>query len=266
VRARPTPLALYVIAAALAAPGALLAAEEPQLAEQAQPGPAAPGESTAPAEQPPAEQPPVDQPTPETRADAAPTPPPAQAPAAPNQEQAARQTSEAQPSPKPAEPAKEEPAPVARASAASVTIKDFAFAPKSVTVNAGETVTWTNSGPTPHSATASDGSFDTGVFKKGQSRSHTFQEAGTFSYICTPHPFMKATVTVASKGGSAGGESGSTGSSGSGAGSAGATSGEGADTESGSSLPASGADAWVLALLGAGLLALGLLTRRRAGA
>ena len=60
----------------------------------------------------------------------------------------------------------------------------------------GDTVTWSNAGPTPHSATASDGSFDTGILDKGGSGSHTFTQAGTFAYICTPHPYMKGTVVV----------------------------------------------------------------------
>ena len=49
--------------------------------------------------------------------------------------------------------------------------------------------------PDAHSATANDGSFDTGILSKGGSGSHTFTQAGTFSYICTPHPFMKGTVS-----------------------------------------------------------------------
>ena len=74
------------------------------------------------------------------------------------------------------------------AASTGVTISDFQFAPASVTVNVGDTVTWTNDGPTPHSATSSGGSFDTGIMDEGQSGSHTFTEAGTFAYICTPHP------------------------------------------------------------------------------
>ncbi|MGH2824297.1 MAG: plastocyanin/azurin family copper-binding protein, partial [Thermoleophilaceae bacterium] len=95
------------------------------------------------------------------------------------------------------------------AASTAVTIRDFEFAPGSVTIGAGDTVTWNNQGPTPHSATAKDGSFDTGVYGEGQSRSHTFEQAGTFSYFCTPHPFMRGTVTVqaaSSGGGSGGGE------------------------------------------------------------
>ena len=81
----------------------------------------------------------------------------------------------------------EKPAPAPKANAAAsanVTIKDFEYVSPSVTVNEGDTVTWTNQGPTGHSATG-DG-FDTGIMDAGQSGSHTFDSAGTFSYICTP--------------------------------------------------------------------------------
>ena len=82
------------------------------------------------------------------------------------------------------------------AASTGVTISDFKFSPGGVTVNVGDTVTWSNAGPTGHSATANDGSFDTGVLQKGSSGSHTFSQAGTFSYFCKPHPFMKGTITV----------------------------------------------------------------------
>src|SRR3954454_22371323 len=64
-----------------------------------------------------------------------------------------------------------------KATAGSVTMKGFSFGPASVTVNAGEAVTWTNQGPTKHSATANDGSFDTGLLSKGKTASHTFGKA-----------------------------------------------------------------------------------------
>ncbi len=76
------------------------------------------------------------------------------------------------------------------------TISDFKFTPGSLTIHVGDTVTWTNAGPTSHTATATDHSFDTGVLAKGASGSHTFTTAGTFSYICTIHPFMKGTIVV----------------------------------------------------------------------
>jgi plastocyanin len=78
----------------------------------------------------------------------------------------------------------------------SVTIKDFEFTPATVTIKVGGTVTWTNNGPSTHTVNADDGSFDSGSLSQGKTFSHTFQTAGTFSYHCSPHPFMKANVVV----------------------------------------------------------------------
>ena len=78
----------------------------------------------------------------------------------------------------------------------SVTISDFQFTPATITIHVGDTVTWTNHGPSAHTATANNGSFNTGVLQKGHSASHTFTTAGTFAYICQIHPFMHGTVVV----------------------------------------------------------------------
>ena len=153
-----------------------------------------------------------------------------------------------------------------------MTISDFQFAPATVTIDVGDTVTWANEGPTPHSATADDGGFDTGIFDAGQSRSQTFDEAGTFSYFCTPHPNMQGTVTVraASSGNGSGGGGGvdtgdGSGDTGGESGTTGSETGTGAsDDSSGSVLPATGFDAGGLALLGLMSLALGAWLRRRA--
>lgn len=91
-------------------------------------------------------------------------------------------------------------APSGTAQPNSVAITDFQFTPSTITVKVGDTVTWTNNGPSKHTATADDGSFDSGNLSAGQTFSHTFQTAGTFSYICTIHPFMKAQVVVQSGG------------------------------------------------------------------
>ena len=79
---------------------------------------------------------------------------------------------------------------------ASVGIVDFAFDPSSVAVDAGATVTWTNQGPSPHTVTADDGSFDSGTLNAGASFSFTFASAGTVSYHCTIHPNMVGSVVV----------------------------------------------------------------------
>jgi LPXTG-motif cell wall-anchored protein len=162
---------------------------------------------------------------------------------------------------------------VARA-AGSDTISDFRFTPSTITVSAGESVTWTNNGPAPHSATADDGSFDTGILRKGSSGSHTFTRAGTYTFHCTPHPFMTGRIVVvaASSGGggsTSGSASGSGSSAGASAGSGTSSSAGGGDStaggagSSGSSLANTGADVGAMALLGAVLLGGGMVLRRR---
>lgn len=149
------------------------------------------------------------------------------------------------------------------AASAGVTISDFKFAPPSVTVKVGDTVTWSNAGPTSHSATATGGSFDTGIFPEGESRSHTFEEAGTFSYTCTPHPQMEGTVTVEAAAAQGGGSSGDGTDGATGGGSSAADGGGGTESDGGSTLPATGLDAGGLLALALMTLALGALVRRR---
>jgi plastocyanin len=86
---------------------------------------------------------------------------------------------------------------IAHATAAAADqIIDFAFSPSAITIHVGDTITWTNVGKAPHSATAYDHSFDTGILRPGQSASHTFTIAGTFTYYCIVHPYMHGTITV----------------------------------------------------------------------
>jgi LPXTG-motif cell wall-anchored protein len=77
-----------------------------------------------------------------------------------------------------------------------VAIADFHFSPSTTTIHVGDTITWSNSGPSSHTATATNGSFNTGILKKGHSASHTFTQAGTFAYVCQIHPFMHGTIIV----------------------------------------------------------------------
>lgn len=78
----------------------------------------------------------------------------------------------------------------------TVVVQDIAFKPKTVSVKAGDTVTWRFADKgIPHDVVADDESFksdkqDSGVFE------HTFDKPGTFSYICTVHPGMNGTVEV----------------------------------------------------------------------
>ena len=227
---------VYAVVAALVLPGTILAQEEAPPAET----------ETAPATQaaPPAE------PAEPAPAEPAPAPAePAPAPAAPEPEPQFLED-EREEAPKP------EPKAVAAANG-TVTISDFTFSPGTITVNQGDTVTWVNNGPTPHSATSSSGAFDTGIYPKGQSRSHTFNEAGTFAYICTPHPFMKGTVVVQAAQTSGGNDQAPSDTS------SGDTAGATAAQDEGPTLPNTGSDSGALLILGGLMLLLGIAVHRR---
>ncbi len=146
-----------------------------------------------------------------------------------------------------------------KAASARVNAGDFFFSAASVTIAVGDTVTWHNSGQAPHNATANDGSFGTGTIDPGGSASHTFNSPGSFSYICTIHPQMKGTVRVLSSSGGGGG--GSAGSSSSGTSESSAVASPDAAGTS-TTLPMTGMAVGALALVGAALLASGLLVRR----
>jgi plastocyanin len=80
--------------------------------------------------------------------------------------------------------------------AEKVEIIEFVYGPDPVTVQVGGKVTWQNQDTAPHTATADDGSFDTGTIEKGKVKSETFKEAGTYPYFCEIHPTMHGTVEV----------------------------------------------------------------------
>jgi plastocyanin len=83
---------------------------------------------------------------------------------------------------------------------AEVEIEDFAYHPDPVTIEEGGKVIWKNRDSAPHTATADDGSFDTGTIEEGKLKSETFKEPGTFTYICSIHPDMHGTVEVVAAG------------------------------------------------------------------
>ena len=80
---------------------------------------------------------------------------------------------------------------------AEVSMEGIAFQPAEVTVGVGDTVTWTNNDSVGHDVTAdSFSSGDPGAMAGGDTFEHTFEEAGTFDYVCTVHPGMEGTVVV----------------------------------------------------------------------
>jgi plastocyanin len=94
------------------------------------------------------------------------------------------------------EPATRESAP-AKATKTEIAIDNFSFSPKTFTVPAGATVTWTNHDNPPHVVTSTDSQFQKSpVLKAGQSFSNTFATAGTYSYFCSIHPRMTGKIIV----------------------------------------------------------------------
>lgn len=92
-------------------------------------------------------------------------------------------------------------------SAAEVAVQlvDNAFEPKTITISAGDTIVWTNTGQRTHTVTASDGSWDSGRLAPGQTFSRQFDTAGTINYYCIPHGTadgqgMAATIMVQAAG------------------------------------------------------------------
>jgi plastocyanin len=90
----------------------------------------------------------------------------------------------------------------------TVHIAGFAFSPNPVSINVGDTITWTNDDGVAHNATGNGGGFATGQIGAGTSKSVTFHAAGSFAYHCTIHPSMTGTVIVRASTG--GGTSGGT--------------------------------------------------------
>lgn len=85
-----------------------------------------------------------------------------------------------------------------QAGAAEVIIKNFRFQPAQLSVHPGESISFENEDIYAHTATADDGSFDSGLIQPGSSWKLTVAKAGTIAYHCTPHPNMKATLVATS--------------------------------------------------------------------
>ena len=89
-------------------------------------------------------------------------------------------------------------------STTTVDIRDHAFNPAQLNVAPGTTVRFVNNDTEPHTATADNGLFDTGVLQPGSSFDVFLDGSGTVNYHCELHPDMKGTVVV--DGASGGGE------------------------------------------------------------
>jgi plastocyanin len=79
---------------------------------------------------------------------------------------------------------------------AAVRIRTFGFHPPLLEVREGDTVIWTNDDLAPHTATARDGSWDTGQLGRGVEARITFERPGEHVYACAFHRAMTGRVLV----------------------------------------------------------------------
>ena len=93
---------------------------------------------------------------------------------------------------------------VARASAATapdviggkVKIVNFAFNPGTLNISKGTRVIWKNTSTSTHTSTSDSGVWDSGAIAPGTRFKRVFKTTGTFTYHCSIHPSMKASVVV----------------------------------------------------------------------
>lgn len=78
----------------------------------------------------------------------------------------------------------------------TVIIKQMGFQTAQLDVKPGDVVEWKNEDIFAHTATADNGSFDSGLISPGQSWKTVVKGAGTIGYHCRPHPNMTATLVV----------------------------------------------------------------------
>jgi plastocyanin len=84
---------------------------------------------------------------------------------------------------------------IAQAETYVVELGNFEIQPPSLTIHAGDTVEWRIvSGR--HSSTAKDGAWDSGEMTEDVTFTQRFDVAGVYPYFCTPHDFMRGTITV----------------------------------------------------------------------
>jgi len=86
----------------------------------------------------------------------------------------------------------------ARAGDARVTIKDYMFAPMTLTVAAGTKVVWTNADQSALTVKSADAAapFASAPIEQGESFSRVFDSPGTYHILCGLHPYMKETIVV----------------------------------------------------------------------
>ncbi len=77
-----------------------------------------------------------------------------------------------------------------------IRIRNFMFVPASLTVPAGTTVTWQNDDDEPHTVVSTDKRFKSDPLDTGDKFTYRFTNPGAYTYFCSVHPYMTATVNV----------------------------------------------------------------------
>ena len=77
-----------------------------------------------------------------------------------------------------------------------VSIDNFSYVPKQLTVKAGTTVVWTNKDDTPHTVTSNDKIFSSALIDTNEKFQYTFAKPGNYPYFCKVHPMMTGKVVV----------------------------------------------------------------------
>jgi plastocyanin len=80
--------------------------------------------------------------------------------------------------------------------ALSITIDNFSFTPKEITVATGTTITWFNHDDVPHTVVSPDKKFRSKALDTDDQFSFTFTDAGTYNYFCSVHPMMTGKIIV----------------------------------------------------------------------
>jgi plastocyanin len=96
----------------------------------------------------------------------------------------------------PARPSRPAAALPGRNTVARASMREMAFRPLRIEIAAGATVVWTNSDAMVHTVSSDDGRWSSGAIEPGATWRRRFDRAGTYSFHCTPHPFMKGVVVV----------------------------------------------------------------------
>jgi plastocyanin len=84
----------------------------------------------------------------------------------------------------------------AEQAATRIEVKNFMFMPTTLTVSAGDKVTWVNKDEEPHSVVSDTGVFRSGAMDTDGSFSFKFDQPGTYHFTCSIHPRMTGTIVV----------------------------------------------------------------------